>query len=74
MTTTTADDLLARLARAAPGIYVSESEPTKVWLRIDEILAVQGHEYEEALAGITATKLIAMYANQGIEAVVIHDE
>ena len=48
------------LARAAPGIYVSESAPEMVWIKVEEILEARGHEPEDALIGSTATSLIDM--------------
>lgn len=66
-------DMLDRLVRAAPGIYIDEETPEKVYLRIDEILKARNQEPEDALIGVTATQLIDMYAKEGIEAVVIND-
>ena len=66
-------DLFERLVRAAPGIYIDESTPQKVYLHLVEILKHRGHEPEDALIGSTATSLIDMYNNQGITAVIIND-
>ena len=67
-------NLSERLVRAVPGIYIDEQEPEKVYLHIKEILAARHPDPDDALLGATATKLIAMYANEGILATVIDDE
>jgi len=62
------------LAKGAPGVYVAESLPDHVWLHPKEILAERNQEPEPALVGSLVTKLVAMYAEDGIKAVIIDDE
>ena len=62
------------LKRAAPGVYVAETMTDHVWLHPKEILAARNQEPEPALVGSLVTKLVAMYAEDGIKAVIIDDE
>jgi len=59
------------LAKGAPGIYVAESAPDHVFIHPREILEARSQEPDDALIGSLVTKLVAMYAEDGIQAVVI---